>query len=111
MTLHQLNDITNKNRYPLPLIFSGFELLQGAKVFTKLHFNAYHLVCIREGGEWRSAFNTHTGHYEYLEMPFGLTNALAAFESLVNDILCEILNKFVFVYLDILICWLCHLGN
>lgn len=96
-----LNDITVKNRYPLPLISSGFELLQGAKVFTKLDLrNAYHLVRIREGDEWKTAFNTPTGHYEYLVMPFGLTNAPAVFQAFVNDVLHEYLNKFVFVYLD-----------
>uniref|UniRef100_A0A8C4DQ98 ribonuclease H n=1 Tax=Dicentrarchus labrax TaxID=13489 RepID=A0A8C4DQ98_DICLA len=71
-----LNDITVKNRYPLPLLSTAFELLQGATVFSKLDLrNAYHLVGIREGDEWKTAFNTPTGHYEYLVMPFGLTNA------------------------------------
>ena len=46
------------------------------------------------------AFNTPTGHYEYLVMPFGLTNVLAVFQALVNDLLRDMLNKFVFVYLD-----------
>lgn len=56
---HGLNDITVKNRYPLPLISSGFELLAGAKIFSKLDLrNAYHLVRIREGDEWKTAFNT-----------------------------------------------------
>lgn len=96
-----LNDITVKNRYPLPLISSAFELLEGATVFTKLDLrNAYHLVRIREGDEWKTAFNTPTGHYEYLVMPFGLTNAPAVFQSMVNDVLRDMLDKFVFVYLD-----------
>ncbi|XP_060754879.1 serine hydrolase-like protein isoform X1 [Neoarius graeffei] len=96
-----LNDITVKNRYPLPLLSSAFELLQGATVFTKLDLrNAYHLVRVREGDEWKTAFNTLTRHYEYLVMPFGLTNAPAVFQALVNDILRDMLNKFVFVYLD-----------
>ena len=96
-----LNDITIKNRYPLPLISSAFELLEGATIFTKLDLrNAYHLVRIREGDEWKTAFNTPTGHYEYLVMPFGLTNAPAVFQSLVNDVLRDMLNRFVFVYLD-----------
>ncbi len=57
-----LNDITVKNRYPLPLMSSAFELLQGAAIFTKLDLcNAYHLVRIREGDEWKTAFNTPTG--------------------------------------------------
>lgn len=96
-----LNDITIKNRYPLPLLSSAFELLQGAKVFTKLDLrNAYHLVWICEGDEWKTAFNTPTGHYEYLVLPFGLNNAPAVFQALVNDVLRDLINRFVFVYLD-----------
>ena len=73
-----LNDVTIKNGYPLPL--RSLELLQGASVFTKLDLrNAYHLVRIREGDEWKTAFNTPRGHYEYLVMPFGLTNAPAVY--------------------------------
>ena len=96
-----LNAITVKNRYPLPLMSTAFDLLREAKIFTKLDLrNAYHLVRIRAGDEWKTAFNTPTGHYEYLVMPFGLTNAPAVFQSLVNDILRDMLNVFVFVYLD-----------
>lgn len=62
-----LNDITIKNKYPLPLISSAFEPLHSATIFTKLELrNAYHLVRIREGDEWKTAFNTHLGHFEYL---------------------------------------------
>lgn len=96
-----LNEITIKNRYPLPLISSAFELLQDANIFTKLDLrNAYHLVRIREGDEWKTGFNTPSGHYEYLVMPFGLTNAPAVFQALINEVLGDFLNKFVFVYLD-----------
>ncbi len=74
-----LNDITIRNGYLLPLISSAFELLQGANVFTKLDLrNAYHLVSIREGGEWKTAFNTPTGHFEYWVLPFGLTPQLSS---------------------------------
>lgn len=96
-----LNDITVRNRYPLPLMSSAFELLHGAKIFTKLDLrNAYHLVTIREGDEWKTTFNTPSGHYEYLVMPFDLTNAPAVFQALVNDVLRDMWNVFVFVYLD-----------
>lgn len=61
-----LNDITIKNRYPLPLMSSAFEILQGARFFMKLDLrNAYHLVRIKEGDEWKTAFNTPLGHFEY----------------------------------------------
>lgn len=96
-----LNNITVKNKYPLPLLTSAFELLQGAVIFSKLDLrNAYHLVRIRDGDEWKTAFNTHLGHFEYLVMPFGLTNAPAVFQALVNNVLRDFINRFVFVYLD-----------
>lgn len=96
-----LNDITVKNRYPLPLMSSAFEILQGAHYFTKLDLrNAYHLVRIKEGDEWKTAFNTPLGHFEYRVLPFGLVNAPAVFQALVNDVLRDMLNLFVFVYLD-----------
>ena len=97
----QLNDITVKNRYPLPLLSSTFEPLANASIFTKLDLrNAYHLVRIRDGDEWKTAFNTHLGHFEYLVMPFGLTNAPAVFQSLVNDILRDMINNIAVVFLD-----------
>lgn len=96
-----LNQITIKNKYPLPLINSAFQPLHSATIFSKLDLrNAYHLVRIRKGDEWKTAFNTPLGHFEYLVMPFGLTNAPAVFQALVNDILRDFLNRFVFVYLD-----------
>ncbi|KAK3557454.1 hypothetical protein QTP70_027739, partial [Hemibagrus guttatus] len=96
-----LNKITIRNRYPLPLMATAFEILQEASIFTKLDLhNAYHLVHIRQGDEWKTAFNTPTGHYEYLVMPFSLTNAPAVFQALINDILRDMLDQFVFVYLD-----------
>ena len=95
-----INVMTVRNRYPLTLMDSTFELLQGATIFTKLDLrNAYHLVTIREGDEWKTAFNTPTGHWEYLVMPFGLSNAPApSSRPLLNDVLGDMLNKFVFVY-------------
>lgn len=60
-----LNNITVKNRYPLPLIYSAFKLLQGASAFCKIDLrNAYHLVSIRKWDEWKTAFNKPSIHYE-----------------------------------------------
>ncbi|KAG1958060.1 retrotransposable element [Pimephales promelas] len=96
-----LNNITVKNTYPLPLMSSAFERLQGASIFTKLDLrNAYHLVRIREGDEWKTAFNTPRGHFEYLVMPFGLSNSPAVFQALVNDVLRDMIDQFIYVYLD-----------
>ena len=80
---------------------SVFDQLQQAKIFTKLDLrNAYHLVRIREGDEWKTGFNTPSGHYEYCVMPFGLTNAPAVFQAMINDVLRDFLDQFVYVYLD-----------
>lgn len=96
-----LNDITVKKRYPLPLISSAFEPLQGVSIFSKMDLrNTYHLVWIREGDKGKTAFNMASGHYEYLVMQFGLTNTPAVFQALVNDVLRDTLFRFVFVYLD-----------
>ncbi len=95
------NHITVKNTYPLPLMSSAFERLQGTSIFTKLDLrNAYHLVRIREGDEWKTAFNTPRGHFEYLVMPFGLSNSPAVFQALVNDVLRDMVDQFIYVYLD-----------
>lgn len=95
---HRGLNITFKNRYPLSLISSAFELLQGASIFTKLDLrNAYHLVRIRKS-ECKTVFNTPSGHYDYLVRPNGITNAPAVFQALVNDVLRDMLIEFV--YLD-----------
>ncbi len=55
---------------------------------------------MREGDEWKTAFNTPRGHFEYLVLPFGLSNAPAVFQALVNDVLMDMVDQFIYVYLD-----------
>ncbi|CAJ0915214.1 unnamed protein product [Ranitomeya imitator] len=75
--------------------------LTGASWFTKIDLRgAYNLVRIRRGDEWKTAFNTPEGHFEYLVMPFGLANAPSVFQSFMHDIFREYLDKFLIVYLD-----------
>ena len=96
-----LNRITKKNRYPLPLIPSLLDQLRTAKRFTKIDLRgAYNLIRIKEGDEWKTAFRTRYGHFEYRVMPFGLTNAPAVFQHLMNDIFRDYLDQFVIIYLD-----------
>ena len=97
----QLNKITIKNRYALPLISELQSRFHRAKWFTKLDVrDAYALIRIKEGEEWKTAFRTRYGHYEYTVMPFGLTNAPATFQALINDILRQYLDDFVVAFLD-----------
>ncbi len=96
-----LNKVTVKNRYPLPLISGLLDQLGQAKIYTKIDLRgAYNLVRIKEGDEWKTAFRTRYGHFEYNVMPFGLTNAPAIFQHLMNDIFREFLDDFVVCYLD-----------
>lgn len=96
-----LNEITIKNRAPLPLIEEQLFLLRNATIYTKLDLKAaYNLVRIAEGDKWKTAFGTQLGLYEYLVMPFGLANAPAQFQSLVNTIYRDIIGVYVVVYLD-----------
>ena len=97
----KLNAVTIRNSYPLPLITEIMELVKGARYFTKLDLrSAYNLVRISAGDEYKTAFRTKYGHYEYLVMPFGLKNAPAVFQSFINSVLRPFLEKFVILYLD-----------
>ena len=96
-----LNNITIKNRYPLPLIGESLDWLGRAKRFTQLDLiNAYYRMRIREGNEWKTVFRTPYGHFKYQVMLFGLSNAPATFQGYINKILAEKLDIFVIVYLD-----------
>ncbi|POS82307.1 hypothetical protein EPUL_006356, partial [Erysiphe pulchra] len=76
MDYRALNEITIKNRYPIPLISETLDRLSKAQYFTKLDvIAAFNRIRIAEGDEWKTAFRTRYGLFESLVMPFGLTNA------------------------------------
>ncbi|KAK3507321.1 hypothetical protein QTP70_014296, partial [Hemibagrus guttatus] len=103
--VYRLNAITVRYPYPLHLVPAALEQLSGARFFTKLDLrSAYNLVRIRKGDEWKTAFHTTHGHYEYRVMPFGLTNAPAVFQALINGVFQDLLGKWVIAYInDILV--------
>jgi hypothetical protein len=76
----RLNAYTVKNRYPMPIFNEITDELSGAVIFSKLdHRAGYHQIRIKEGDEPKTAFQTHSSHFEYRVMPFGLTGAPATF--------------------------------
>ncbi|SJL15225.1 uncharacterized protein ARMOST_18711 [Armillaria ostoyae] len=98
----KLNEMTIKNRYPLPLISELIDKLQGAKYFTKLDIHwGYNNVRIKEGDEHKAAFRTNRGLFEPTVMFFGLTNSPATFQWMMNDIFKDLISEGkVTIYLD-----------
>jgi hypothetical protein len=98
----QLNDLTVKNQYPLPLISDVVDKLKDTKIFTKFDIRwGYNNVRIKEGDEWKAAFKTNRGMFEPLVMFFGLTNAPTTFQAMMNEIFKDLIaTGKVFVYMD-----------
>ena len=79
MDYRGINKITIKNWYPLLLVSEHLDRLRQAKYFTKIDLRgAYNVLRIAEGEEWKTAFRTRYGLFEYLVIPFGLTDAPAS---------------------------------
>jgi hypothetical protein len=98
---HSINEVTIKNKYPLPRIDDLFDQLKGACVFLKIDIRSgYHQQKIRATDIPKTAFITQYGLYKYTVMSFGLTNAPAYFMYLMNKVFMEYLDKFVVVFID-----------
>ncbi|GBG83588.1 hypothetical protein CBR_g37309 [Chara braunii] len=96
-----LNAITIKSPEPLPRIDDLLDRVQGCKYFSKIDLKSrYHQIEVHPDDQYKTAFRTRYGHYEFIVVPFGLTNAPATFQCCMNDLFRPWLDRFVVVYLD-----------
>jgi hypothetical protein len=97
----QLNAIIVKGKYPVSIIEELLDELSGAAYFTTLDLQSgFHQIRMKPGEEFKIAFQTHFGQFEFQVMSFGLTGASGSFQDAMNTTLHPCLRKFVLVFFD-----------
>ncbi|KAI0995794.1 hypothetical protein K3495_g12387 [Podosphaera aphanis] len=100
MDYRRLNALTVKEKYPVPNINDLLDKLRGARYFTRLDIiSAYNMIRKAPGHEWKRAFRTLDGCFEWLCMPFGLANSSPTWQSFIDQIFRDV-NKGIVSYVD-----------